>query len=41
MDGLIQRSIDDVLVKEDGYENLTTAPKQFDELERIIDGEGF
>ncbi len=30
--------IDDVLVTKDGYENLTTAPKGIEEMERIIAG---
>ena len=29
-------SLDDILVTEDGYENLTTAIKDADEMERII-----
>ncbi len=29
---------DDVLVTKDGYENLTTAPKGIEEMERIIKG---
>lgn len=32
--------IDDVLVMKDGYENLTTAPKGVEEMERIISGHG-
>ncbi|KAL8719206.1 MAG: hypothetical protein Q9225_003760 [Loekoesia sp. 1 TL-2023] len=31
---------DDVLVTKDGYENLTTAPKGVEEMERIINGRG-
>lgn len=30
--------VDDVLVTKDGYENLTTAPKSVEEMERIIAG---
>lgn len=29
---------DDVLVTKDGYENLTTAPKGIEEMEKIIAG---
>ena len=28
--------VDDILVTENGYENLTTAPKTVEEMERII-----
>lgn len=33
--------IDDILVTEDGYENLTTAPKEIEEVENIINGSRF
>lgn len=29
---------DDVLVTKDGYENLTTAPKAIEEMEKIMKG---
>lgn len=28
---------DDILITKDGYENLTTAPKDIDEMKKIID----
>lgn len=30
--------VDDVLVTESGYDNLTTVPKEIDDLEKIISG---
>lgn len=30
--------LDDVLVTKDGYENLTTAPKTIEEMEKIMKG---
>ena len=31
-------SVDDVLVTKDGYENLTTAPKGIEEMEKMMAG---
>ena len=41
MDGDAKRdcadlSVDDILITEDGYENLTTAPKGVGDMERIV-----
>jgi hypothetical protein len=32
------RNVDNVLITDDGYENLTTAIKDVDEMERVIRG---
>jgi hypothetical protein len=32
------RNVDNILIKDDGYENLTTAIKDVDEMERVIKG---
>ena len=37
---MLMTMIDDVLVTKDGYENLTTAPKGIEEMEKIIKGDG-
>jgi hypothetical protein len=32
------RNVDNILITDDGYENLTTAIKDVDEMERVIKG---
>ena len=34
--GFADLHVDDILITEDGYENLTTAPKTIEEMEDII-----
>lgn len=36
---LLTSTADDILIKKDGYDNLTTAPKTIEEMEKIINSD--
>ena len=36
MRDLLTLTADDILITKDGYDNLTTAPKMIEEMEKII-----